>query len=500
MPDVHEHTAIALQRAGIAAPFPIQEQVVPLGAQGRELLVKAPTGSGKTLAFGLGLIAQIERGSRTPSAVVLVPTRELARQVTDELVPIAWATQLRVAAVFGGANTAKQAKAAAGAPIIVATPGRLLDFLAERAIDLRNVEMLVLDEADRMLDMGFKPEVDEIMRRLPARRQTMCFSATLDAKMQRLAAEYMNAPQTIESTAAPVETALDVEHELLETTLHAKVDTLIAALDDPARDLAVVFVRTQQGAENLKEALRDHGLRATAIHGGMTQPERLRELRLLRRAHCDVLVATDVFARGMDLDRVTHVVNYELPDDADGYLHRAGRTGRAGRAGHVMTLVAQKQRPKVEALLDEMDLPRSLLRTMRAAPKARFDKVAPSERYRGEEDDVAPERVVAPLKPRAHAKPGAKPAAGKRRNDRHRRGREGGRPGEGTVTGYDDRKGFGFIRQSAGGPDLFFHRSALRGQDIPRLRPGLSVTYELDTAKGAKDKASRVVVAAAKRR
>ena len=500
MQHVHEHTAIALERAGVTTPFPIQEQVLPLASTGRELLVKAPTGSGKTLAYGLPLIHQIERGSRVPSAVVLVPTRELARQVADELTPIAWATQLRVVAVFGGAQSAKQAKQAAAAPIIVATPGRLLDFLHEKVIDLRKVEMLVLDEADRMLDLGFQPEVDQIVERLPARRQTMCFSATLGAKVQKLATEYMGAPTTIESSAAPVESAADVEHELLATTLHAKVDTVLAALDDPSRDQAIVFVRTQQGAENLKEALRDHGLRATAIHGGMSQPERLREFRLLQRGHCEVLVATDVFARGMDVDRVTHIINYELPDDADAYLHRAGRTGRAGRAGHVMTLVPQKLRPKVEALLEELELPRSLLRTMRPAPQGRFPKVAPEDRYRGSDEDVAPEREIAPLTPRADAQPGATPTKGGRRADRSRGARDGGKPGEGTITGYDDRKGFGFIRQSAGGPDLFFHRSAVQGKDIPRLRPGLTVTYDLDTAKDAKAKAAKVRVAAPRKR
>jgi superfamily II DNA/RNA helicase len=492
MEHVHEHTAIALERAGLTDAFPIQEEVIPIASFGGELLVKAPTGSGKTLAYGLPIIHQLERGSRFPEAVILVPTRELARQVADELTPIAWAKQLRCAAVFGGAGSAKQAKNAAGSPIIVATPGRLLDFMHEKKIDLRAVEILVLDEADRMLDLGFQPEVDEIVAQMPQRRQTMCFSATLGAKVQRLAGEYMNAPRTIENSAAPVDAA-DVVHELCATTLHAKVDTVLALLDDPMRDQAIVFVRTQQGATNLTEALRDHGHRATSIHGGMAQHERLKEYRHMQRDHCDVLVATDVFARGMDLDRVTHVINYELPDDADAYLHRAGRTGRAGRAGVVLTLVAQKQRPKVEGLLAELELPRRMLQDMRPAPEGRFEKVAPADRYRGGE------RTEQEFEERPEPKPLPKVASeakNARRSDRHRAPRDGGRPGEGTVTGYNDGKGFGFIRQSAGGPDVFFHRSTVKGSDIPRLRPGLRVTYDVAPSKpGEKVRATRVTVA-----
>ena len=215
----------------------------------------------------------------------------------------------------------------------------------------------------------------------------------------------------------------------------------------------------------------------------------------MQRDHCDVLVATDVFARGMDLDRVTHVINYELPDDADSYLHRAGRTGRAGRAGVVLTLVAQKQRPKVEALLEELELPKAMLKEMRPAPEGRFEKVAPSERYRGGErtEEQFEERVEAAPLPKV----ATSTAKNARRADRSRAARAGGRPGEGTVTGYDDNKAFGFIRQSAGGPDVFFHRSTVKGSDIPRLRPGLRVTYELDAAKhqGDKVRATRVTVA-----
>jgi superfamily II DNA/RNA helicase len=503
MPDVHEHTAVALERAGLTTAFPVQSAVVPIAATGRDVLVKSPTGSGKTLAFGLPIIAQLERGSRTPSAVILVPGRELAIQVRDELVPIAWALQLRCVAVYGGGSGHKQAKAAATAPIIVATPGRLVDLIRSKQVDLSQAPILVLDEADRMLDMGFTPQVEEVAAAMHSRSQTMLFSATLEGKVGKVAASFTTDPARIERDEAPGEGG-EITHQLVATSAAAKADAVVEVLDDPARDLAVIFVRTQKGADNLCETLRTAGLRATTIHGGMTQPERLHEYKVFSKGECDVLVATDVFARGMDLDRITHVINYELPEDADMYRHRTGRTGRAGRAGTAITLVTPSTRNIVEGLLLDLELPVELLGSMRQGGTERVKPAPVEKRYR---DSTVREQLQRGTRGAAARKHGAKPeqpAFDSQGNGRGKRltrtapprGAQAGGSGRGTITTYDPAKGFGFIKQEAGGKDVFFHRKAVAGVDDRTLRSGMPVSFGLDVADGKKLRAKRVAVEA----
>lgn len=504
MEAVHPHTAVALERAGLETAFPIQAAVVPVAAEGFDVLVKSPTGSGKTLAFGLPIIARIPRGERTPTAVILVPGRELAIQVRDELVPIAWSLQLRCVAVHGGGHGHKQAKAAATAPIIVATPGRLVDLVRSRQLDLSRATMLVLDEADRMLDMGFTPQVEEVVRAMPRRAQTMLFSATLEGKVGAVAERLTTSPRRIESSEVPGAGG-QIRHELVATASHHKTDTLVELLDDADRDLAAVFVRTQKGADNLAATLVGAGVRATTIHGGMTQPERLHEYRRFQTGECDVLVATDVFARGMDLDRITHVVNFELPEDADAYRHRTGRTGRAGRTGTAITLVTPQQRSVVEGLLIDLGLPVELLATMPTGATQRAAAApAPTSAPRPRSSDAARPRGAKTARRRTDAA-AATPAFERDGNGRGAplartappRGANPatGGPGRGTITSYDPKKGFGFIKQAAGGKDVFFHRRAVDGADDRPLRPGMPVEFGLEPGSGSKLRAKRVRVA-----
>jgi superfamily II DNA/RNA helicase len=275
-----------------------------------------------------------------PSALVLVPTRELAAQVTAEIEPLAQAKGLTVAAVYGGLPLHAQAKRAKRANVLVATPGRLEDLVQRRLVDLSRVRILILDEADRMLDMGFKPQVDKLVRRLPRNRQTMFFSATLDGEVGSLARAYTNSPSRIEGDALPNDPG-EIEHHFVAVTTDTKVETLVEHLRGSYSTL--VFVRTKRGAERLVTKLARHGVKASAMHGDMSQNARQRALRQFESGKVAVLVATDVAARGLDLDDITHVINYDPPAEDKGYVHRTGRTGRAGRDGTAITLVLPEQ-------------------------------------------------------------------------------------------------------------------------------------------------------------
>jgi superfamily II DNA/RNA helicase len=333
----------ALAKRGIEHPFRIQELVLPDALAGRDVLAKAPTGSGKTLAFALPLAERIPGGGRTPAALVLVPTRELAVQVAEECNRLAGVRGLRAAAVYGGVPVAAQAKRARGAEILIATPGRLQDLMERRLVSLEHVRVLVLDEADRMLDMGFKPQVERIVRRLPQKRQTMLFSATLDGEVGELARSFTRSPVRFEANASSHGAQGEVEHRFVSVTADDKVERLIAELD-ATRDLALVFVRTKRGADRLVRRLARHGVGAVAMHGDMAQNARTRALERFRSGKVKTLVATDVAARGLDLDDITHVINYDPPDDHKGYVHRVGRTARAGRNGSGITFVLPEQR------------------------------------------------------------------------------------------------------------------------------------------------------------
>ena len=336
-----ELTAV-LEARGIDSPFQIQTRAIPPALAGTDLLAKSPTGSGKTLAFAIPLVERAPHDDARPAALVLVPTRELAVQVTEEIQTLATARSLSVATVYGGVALRQQANVARVADIIVATPGRLQDLLDRRLITLDAVEILVLDEADRMLDMGFKPQVDRIVKRLPRDRQTMFFSATLDGEVGELASAYTQSPVRIEAELPSEHAPGDIEHRFVPVTADTKVSTLVELLQ-AERGLALVFVRTKRGADRLARKLAQQGVKAVAMHGDLTQGQRQRALARFDSGNVTTLIATDVAARGLDLDDVTHVINFDPPEDGKSYTHRVGRTGRAGRSGTGVTLVLPEQ-------------------------------------------------------------------------------------------------------------------------------------------------------------
>jgi len=336
-----ELTAV-LEARGIDSPFQIQTRAIPPALAGTDLLAKSPTGSGKTLAFAIPLVERAPHDDARPAALVLVPTRELAVQVTEEIQTLATARDLSVATVYGGVALRQQANVARFADIIVATPGRLQDLLDRRLITLDAVEILVLDEADRMLDMGFKPQVDRIVKRLPRDRQTMFFSATLDGEVGELASAYTQSPVRIEAELPSEHAPGDIEHRFVPVTADTKVSTLVELLH-AERGLALVFVRTKRGADRLARKLAQQGVKALAMHGDLTQGQRQRALERFDSGNVTTLIATDVAARGLDLDDVTHVINFDPPEEDKGYVHRTGRTGRAGRSGTAVTFVLPEQ-------------------------------------------------------------------------------------------------------------------------------------------------------------
>ncbi|HWG55956.1 MAG TPA: DEAD/DEAH box helicase [Gaiellaceae bacterium] len=338
--------AQALAERDIHAPFRIQTLVLPDLLDGRDVLAKSPTGSGKTLAFAIPIVEALAASDARPSALVLVPTRELAAQVAAELETIAPARDLKVAAVYGGVTISTQAQKARDAHVLVATPGRLQDLLERKAVSLAGVRILVLDEADRMLDMGFQPQVDRIVKRLPRTRQTMFFSATLDGAVGELARDYTTNAARYEGELPVEQRQGEVEHRFLAVTADNKVEMLAQLLAEE-RGLALVFVRTKRGAERLVHKLARHDVQAVAMHGDMTQGARERALSRFESGKVSTLVATDVAARGLDLDDITHVINFDPPEDNKGYVHRVGRTGRAGRSGTGVTLVLPEQQADV---------------------------------------------------------------------------------------------------------------------------------------------------------
>ena len=344
----------ALAERGISEPFAIQQLVVRDVLDGRDVLAKSPTGSGKTLAFAIPIIERIQLANRGPAALVLAPTRELAAQIVEQSQPIARARGLEVAAVYGGVGFEKQIKACKRADILVATPGRLEDLMARRAVKLRGIEILVLDEADRMLDMGFRPAVDRIVSECPPNRQTLFFSATLDGEAGRIAREYTNDAVVREHAPEPIE-APAIEHRFVPTLHEEKLSALVTELKAD-RGLTLVFVRTKRGADRLVKRLGREGVEAVAMHGDKSQSQRERALARFEKGKVDTLVATDVAARGIHVGGISHVINYDPPEDREGYVHRTGRTGRAGREGSAITFVNADQAGDVGKIAAALDL------------------------------------------------------------------------------------------------------------------------------------------------
>jgi superfamily II DNA/RNA helicase len=349
----------SLTQSGIREPFAIQRAVIGDAIAGRDVIAKSPTGSGKTLAFGIPLVERIAADGPRPVGLVVAPTRELALQIVDEISGIAHARALRVTAVYGGAGLVKQAKDAARSHILVATPGRLEDLLARGAFTLNRVRMLVLDEADRMLDMGFRPAIDRIVAACPDARQTLFFSATLDGEAGRIAERYATDPAMHQQGPAKRRSNAEIQHRFVQVTHEHRVTALVHELGHD-RDLTLVFVRTKHGADRLVKRLSAHGVKAVAMHGNKSQRQREQALARFESGAVDTLVATDVAARGIDVERISHVINFDPPHDSETYVHRVGRTGRAGRTGIGVTLVSPEQHGDVAKLAGQLGLEHGL--------------------------------------------------------------------------------------------------------------------------------------------
>jgi superfamily II DNA/RNA helicase len=345
----------ALAARGIEAPFPIQALTIPDALGGRDVCGKAKTGSGKTLAFGLPLLERVKTAeSRRPRALILVPTRELAVQVRDELVPLGEARSVRVGAVYGGARMETQIKELVrGVEVVVATPGRMIDLIDRKELSLDDVDQVVLDEADRMADMGFLPQVEWILRHIPGDHQTLLFSATLDGVVDTLIKRYQTDPAMHEVESAQV-TVEEMHHRFF--LVHDMDKVKVAAAITRSSTRCIVFVRTKRAADRVASDLRREGVEAASIHGDLRQNHRERALADFSEGKLEVLVATDVAARGIHVDDVDVVIHYDPPEDSKAYLHRSGRTARAGESGVVVTLVLWNEELEVKRMLKRLGL------------------------------------------------------------------------------------------------------------------------------------------------
>ncbi len=384
---VSEIVAGELAQRGISEPFPVQRMVIPDVLAGHDVLAQSPTGSGKTLAFGIPMVERLKGADVRPSALVLAPTRELASQIVDDLREIAHSRALSIAAVYGGAGIVRQAKLASRAHILVATPGRLLDLIDRRDVSLGRVRLLVLDEADRMLDMGFKPVVDRIVKMCARERQTLLFSATLHGEVGRIAKAYTSNARRHEH-AHSAERRGDVEHRFVAVSHEGKVARLVSELDGSERGRTLVFVRTKRGADRLVKRLASNRVKAVAMHGDKSQGQRERALASFESGVVDTLVATDVAARGIDVAGITHVINYDIPGTREDYVHRIGRTARAGARGVGVTLVTHEQARELSGMVSDLGLHRELelggLPSDATRPKSAPRSQRPSRRYPAE--------------------------------------------------------------------------------------------------------------------
>jgi superfamily II DNA/RNA helicase len=357
-----------LGRRGITEPFPIQTLTLPDALAGRDVCGQAKTGSGKTLAFGLALLQRIGRSApHRPSALVLVPTRELALQVAEELRPLGEAVGLRVRPVYGGAPMGPQKEQLQrGLEVVVATPGRLIDLYERRAVDLSDVRILVIDEADRMSDMGFLPQVKWLLRKMPKDRQTMLYSATLDWTVEKLVRHHMSDPVRHEVVTDRI-TVDEMEHRFFLVHHMDKVQVAASIVRGAGKTL--VFTRTKRGADRLVRALQEAGIDAGAIHSDLRQRDRERRLGRFASGEMPVLVGTNLAGRGLHIEEIDLVLHYDPPEDHKTYLHRSGRTARAGAAGMVATLVLWDQEREVKELLDLVELDQPIVKVFSNDPR-----------------------------------------------------------------------------------------------------------------------------------
>lgn len=333
----------SVEKAGFVEPSPIQELTIPLALDGKDVIGQAQTGTGKTAAFGLPTLNKIRTEQNTIQALVIAPTRELAVQSQEELFRFGRDKGVKVRSVYGGSSIEKQIKALkSGAHIVVGTPGRLLDLIKRKALKLDNIETLILDEADEMLNMGFLEDIEAIISRVPETRQTLLFSATMPDAIKRIGVKFMKDPEHVKIAAKELTTDL-VDQYFIRVKENEKFDTMTRLMDVDQPELSIVFGRTKRRVDELTRGLKLRGYRAEGIHGDLDQGKRLRVLRDFKNDNLDILVATDVAARGLDISGVTHVYNYDIPQDPESYVHRIGRTGRAGKSGQSITFVSPNE-------------------------------------------------------------------------------------------------------------------------------------------------------------
>lgn len=354
---ISEQIVEKLRGHGIAKPTPIQEQAIPFVMKGDDIIAQAQTGTGKTFAFILPILEKINHDSEHVQALIVTPTRELALQITDEIEKLIMDLKgVDVLAVYGGQDVDKQLKKLRrGMQIVVGTPGRLLDHIRRETIQLSEISYLVLDEADQMLHIGFLNEVEDIIRETPASRQTMLFSATMPPEIRKLAKKHMREPEYIqvEKTQGPAE---NVKQIAIHTTDRGKQATLIQLVETYRPFLAVIFCRTKRRVSKLFDVLKANGFSCDELHGDLSQAKRERVMKRFRDAEVQLLVATDVAARGLDVEGVTHVFNYDIPQDAESYVHRIGRTGRAGMTGLAITFYTSTDKPMLQTIETELNI------------------------------------------------------------------------------------------------------------------------------------------------
>ena len=388
-----------INRAGYEIPTPIQLAAIPAVMDGRDLIGTAQTGTGKTAAFVLPILHKLLNGPRRVArALIVTPTRELAEQIHDAIRDLAAGTQIRSATIYGGVGTAPQVRALRdGVEILVACPGRLLDLIGQGYARLGGIEVLVLDEADRMFDMGFLPDVKKIIKAVPAKRQTLLFSATFPKEIEELASMSLHEPRRISlGISRPAQT---VTHALYPVQQHLKTGLLIALLKKTDTDSVLIFTRTKHRAERLAKQIAHDGFRVTSLHSNRSQNQRQAALGGFKSGHFQIMVATDIAARGLDVESISHVINFDMPDTADAYIHRIGRTGRAERSGDAFTLVTPEDNDMIRTLEKIMGSP------LKRETLQEFDYTAPAP--------PKPATVVHPThhSPTPHHLPAARPVS-----------------------------------------------------------------------------------------
>jgi superfamily II DNA/RNA helicase len=455
-----------LRAHGIASPFPIQALTVADGCAGRDLSGRAPTGSGKTIAFGIPLVTNTSKaGPKRPTGLVLVPTRELAKQVCEELSWLGSSRKLRVAAVYGGAGFGPQLKALRkGVDVLVACPGRLKDLIERREADLSAVEIVVLDEADRMSDMGFLPAVRELLDQTPRDRQTLLFSATLDGAVDTIVRNYQRDPIR---HILPV----DESAKLLSRHLWWRVerDERVQVCADVVKlaGSSIVFCKTKHGSDAVAKKLTRLGVRAQVIHGNRSQSQRERALADFAAGKVDTLIATDVVARGIHVDDVACVVNFDLPHDEKDYVHRAGRTARAGASGVIVTFVSRdvaKTATRLQRALGQRG-------SIDAPTRVDLASIIPSGAATGRDN-----RAPATDHPVLLEQDRAKHRTPTPKRGQARSAASDGNAQRGTIKWFDARRGFGFIERP-GDDDLFVHQNAIQASKNRRIAEGQPVRY-----------------------